>query len=133
MTLVVVPVRFPLSEHSIATLERAVAIARERDADLTVLHVSLYQEGRNVSRAALKAAVERELGHLDRTRYVVRRGFLVEETILDEIAAENADVAVIGAKQVGRWRRMLGRVFSGPDIDAFLREELDCEVVTVGR
>ena len=131
MTLVVVPVRYPLTKHSRATLSEALELAEERDADLTVLHVDLYQDSRGVTRAELKRAVEREFGTYDRVRYVVRRGFLVEETILDEVAAEGADVVVIGAKQVGRWRRALSRIIDEPDIDTFLREKLDCTVVTV--
>jgi nucleotide-binding universal stress UspA family protein len=131
MTQVVVPVRYPLSSHSEATLREAVRIAQDRDGDLTVLHVDLYQESRNVSRVALKRAVERVVGELPRARYVVRKGFLVEETILEEVAAEGADVVVIGSKQAPRWRRMLTRVLDDPDIESFLREKLDCSVVTV--
>jgi nucleotide-binding universal stress UspA family protein len=131
MTLVVVPVRYPLSRHSKATLEEAVRIADERDADLTVLHVDLYQDNRGVTRAELKAAVEREFESLDRTRFVVRKGFLVEETILEEVAAEGADVVVIGTKQASRWRRMLQRFLDDPDIETFLREKLDATVITV--
>ena len=89
MSLVVVPVRYPLSRHSKATLAEAIRIAEERDADLTVLHVDLYQEGREVTRTELKRAVEAEFGRIDRARYVVRRGFLVEETILDEESPAN--------------------------------------------
>jgi nucleotide-binding universal stress UspA family protein len=129
--VVVVPVRFPLSDHSEATLNRAVAVAEERGATLTVLHVALYQEGKDVRRGDLKAAVERSVGRLKNARYVVRRGFLVEEAILEEAAAEGADVVVIGSKQAGRWRKMLTRVFDGPDVEQHLRRELDCEVVTV--
>jgi nucleotide-binding universal stress UspA family protein len=131
MTLVVVPVRYPLSRHSRATLAEAIRVAEERDADLTILHVDLYQEGREVTRTDLKRAVEREFGTVDRARYVVRRGFLVEETILDEVAAENADVVVIGSKQVSRWRRTFSRFLDDPNIDRFLREKLDCDVITV--
>jgi len=131
MTLVVVPVRYPLSRHSKATLEEAVRIADERDADLTVLHVDLYQENRGVTRAGLKAAVEREFGSLDRARFVVRKGFLVEETILEEVAAEGADIVVIGTKQASRWRRMLQRFLDDPDIETFLREKLEATVITV--
>ncbi|MFB6155034.1 MAG: universal stress protein [Haloferacaceae archaeon] len=131
MTLVVVPVRYPLSRHSKATLREAIRIAEERDADLTVLHVDLYQDNKGVTRADLKAAVERAFGRLDRTRFVVRKGFLVEETILEEVAAEGADVAVIGSKQAGRWRRMLQRFYDEPDIETYLREKLDATVITV--
>jgi len=66
-------------------------------------------------------------------RYVVREGFLVEETILEEVAAEEADAVVIGHKQASRWRRMLRKLTSDPDIEGFLREKLDAEVLTVGR
>lgn len=131
MTRVVVPVRYPLTERSRRTLERAVEIAEEREAELTVLHVDLFQLDRRVSRTQLKTAVESAVGRLPRTRYVVRRGFLVEQAILDEIAAEDADVVVIGQAQIGRFRRLLRRVLDEPDIEAFLRREIDCEIITV--
>ena len=131
MTLVVVPVRFPPSSHSAATLREAVRVAEERDADLTILHVDLYQRSGGVSRSDLKRAVEERIGRLDRARYVIRRGFLVEETILEEVVAEGADVVVIGSKQAGRWRRMVQKLLSDPDIDSFLRGQLDCTVITV--
>jgi nucleotide-binding universal stress UspA family protein len=130
MTLVVVPVRYPLSRHSRATLKRAIEVAEEFDADLTVLHVNLYQNDENVTRTQLKDAVESSFGRISRARYVVRPGFLVEETILDEVAAEDADYVVIGRKQTGRWRRMVRRLVDDPDIEGFLRRELDCEVIT---
>jgi nucleotide-binding universal stress UspA family protein len=130
MTLVVVPVRYPLTSHSRATLKEALRVADERDADLTVLHVNLYQDGSTVSRTDLKRAVESQFGDLPRVRYVVRRGFIVEETILEEVAAESADVVVIGQKQAGRWRRTLRRFLDDPDIETFLKEKLDCTVIT---
>ena len=103
MTLVVVPVRYPLSRHSRATLDRAIDVAAEQDADLTVLHVNLYQNDETVSRTELKNAVESEFGRLPRARYVVRPGFLVEETILDEVAAEEADYVVSRPAGGDRW------------------------------
>lgn len=131
MTLVVVPVRYPLTDHSKATLREARDLAEEHDADLTVFHVNLYQNDRRVTRTELKNAVEREFGRLPRTRYVVRPGFMVEETILDEVADEDADFVVIGAKQAGRWRRMLRRLLDDPDVERYLRGKLDCKVITV--
>lgn len=131
MTRVVVPVRYPLTRHSRGTLEEAVAIAEAESAELTVLHVNLYQESRRVTRTELKEAVQRTMGRLPRTRYVVRRGFMVEQAILDEIAAEDADIVVIGGKQVSRWRRSLRKLLGEPDIEAFLKRELDCTVHTV--
>ncbi|WP_336133841.1 universal stress protein [Natronomonas amylolytica] len=130
MTLVVVPVRYPLSEHSRATVKRAIDLARDEEADLTVLHVNLYQSDQRVTRTELKRAVEREFGRLDFARYVARPGFLVEETILDEVAEEDADFVVIGQKQASRWRSMVRRLVDDPDIEDFLRRELDCQVIT---
>jgi nucleotide-binding universal stress UspA family protein len=130
VTLVVVPVRYPLSPNSLATLERGIEVAEENGAELTVFHVNLYQNSKHVSRVELKRAVEEEFGRLPRARYVVRSGFLVEETILDEVAAEGADFVVIGRKQTGRWRRMLRRLVDDPDVETYLREKLDCSVVT---
>jgi K+-sensing histidine kinase KdpD len=133
MTLVVVPVRYPLSTHSAATVRKAIELAERENAGLTVLHVNLYQNSGRVKRAQLKRAVEEEFGQLTDTRYVVRSGVLVEETILEEVAAEGADYAVIGQKQAGRWRRMLRGIVDDPDVESFLRDKLDCTVVTASR
>lgn len=130
MTQVVVPVRYPLTAHSRATLAEAIRVAEERDANLTVLHVNLYQQGRSVTRGQLKEAVEAEFGYLPRTRYVVRSGLIVEETILEEVLAQKADVVVIGKKQTGRWRSMIRRVIDDADVERFLQDEVDCELVT---
>ncbi|QSW98872.1 universal stress protein [Haloterrigena alkaliphila] len=131
MSLVVVPVRYPLTKHSKRTLERAIEIAREREAALTVLHVDLYQNGRKVTRVDLKTATEKAFGRLENARYVVRTGFLVEESILDEVAAEGADAVVIGTQQASRLRRIFRRFTDNPNIDQYLRTHLDCEVITV--
>lgn len=131
MTRVVVPVRFPLTEHSRSTLESAIDIAEESDADLTILHVNPFQENQRVTRTALKRAIEREFGSLPRARYVVRHGFLVEQSILEEVAAQRADVVVIGGRQVSRWRRTIRRILGEPDIEAFLQRELDCRLEIV--
>lgn len=131
MEQVVVPVRYPLSENSKATLAEAIQIAEQENANLTILHVNLYQDSHRVDRTELKRAVEQSFGHLPRTRYVVRSGMLVEETILDEVAAQAADIVVIGSKQASRWRKMIRRLVDDPDIEQFLREKLDCDIITV--
>ena len=130
MQQVVVPVRYPLSARSRATLEEAIAIAEEREAALTVLHVNLYQDNHRVTRRQLREAVERRFGTLPNARYVVRRGLLVEETILEEVAAGDADVVVVGKRQASRWQRMMRRLTDDPDIEQYLKTELDTEVVT---
>ena len=48
-------------------------------------------------------------------------------------AVEGADVVVIGTAQASRWRRILRRFTDNPDIDRYLRTNLDCEVITVER
>lgn len=129
MTTVVVPVRYPISSHSRHTLEEALRITDERDGELIVLYINLYQNGERVTRMNLKRAVESIFGRIPNARYVVRRGFLVEEGILEELADENADVIVIGKKQLGRWRRAVNRLRSDPDIANYLRDRIDCEIV----
>jgi nucleotide-binding universal stress UspA family protein len=130
MQQVVVPVRYPLSARSKDTLREAVAIAEEREAALTVLHVNLYQDNSRVTRRQLRRAVEREFGSIPNARYIVRRGLLVEETILEEVVAEDADVVVVGKRQASRWQRMMRRLTDDPDIEQYLKRELDTEVVT---
>ena len=131
MQQVVVPVRYPLSDHSRATLAEAIRIAEEEESALTILHVNLYQQNRQVTRRQLKEAVETEFGTLSNARYTIRSGILVEESILEEIAAEGANIVVIGKKQASRWRQMIRRLVDDPDIEQFLRDHLDCKVVTV--
>lgn len=131
MQTVLVPVRYPMSEHSVRTLTEAVRVADERDAELLVLHVNLFQSGREVSRHDLKAAVEAEVGRLPNARYLVDRAFIVEEQILEEIVAEDPDVVVLGHKQLGRWRRLVNRMLDDPDIAAYLQEHGDTEFVIV--
>ncbi len=132
MTQVVVPVRYPLTEHSRATLAEGIEVAEAEDAALTILHVNLYQDNGSVSRRQLKAAVEDAFGRLPNARYVVRSGLLVEETILEEVAGQEADVVVIGKKQASRWRAMVRRLVDDPDVERYLSDELDCRIVTVG-
>lgn len=132
MSRVVVPVRYPLTEHSRQTVREAVRIADEADADLTVIHVNLFQQGQEVSQRDLKRAVESDVGRIDDVRFVVRRGFVVEETLLEEIAAEDADVVVIGEAQTARWRQMIRRLVDEPDVEEYLSERLDCQLVIVG-
>lgn len=133
MTRVVVPVRYPLSRRSRATLAEAIRVADERDAFLTVLHVNQYQDSKQVTRRQLRREVESAFGELERARYLVRKGLFVEEAILEEVAAEEADAVVIGKKQASRWRRALRRLVGDPDIEEFLGQHLDCELLTVTR
>lgn len=131
MARLIVPVRYPLTRRSKRTLSEAFSIARDHEAEITVLHVNLYQNGRSVTQAELRGAVQAEFGRPPGTQYVVRAGFLLEETIIDEILGENADLVVVGESTTSRWRRLLRRVFATADVETALRERLDCPVVTV--
>ncbi|MFW6448912.1 MAG: universal stress protein [Halobacteriota archaeon] len=131
MTKVLVPVRYPLSPHSKRTLEKAIDEAEDREAELVVLHVSLYHHGDEVTRRELKAAVEGEFGRLPNARFLIDRAFIVEDQILEEIVAEDADVVVLGHKQLGRWRRAINRLVDDPDVAEYLQDKVDVEFVIV--
>lgn len=131
---VLVPVRHPLTGNSRTTVENAIRLREEaeEEADLIFLHVDLFQNEGSVSRKQLREEVESEF-ETGRASYVVRRGFIVEETILDEAANRDADVIVIGRTRSGKLRRALRRlVGNDPDIEEFLRENLDVRLEVVG-
>lgn len=131
MAHLISPIRDPLTCYSKRTLLEAFSIAQDYDADITVLHVNIYQKGRGITQNDLQDAVEAEFGHLDNTQYVVRTGFLLEETITDEIIGENADIVVMGKSHPSHWRRIFCRIFPPVDIETALNERLDCPVVAV--
>lgn len=79
----------------------------------------------------LKTAVERVIGDDIEARYVVRRGALVEETILEEVSAEEADVVVVGRGRTGIVGRLLRLLFDEPDVETYLRNRHGGEVLTV--
>ena len=128
-----VPVRWPLGERSVATLRRAVELAADHeDAHLSVLHVNLLYGDERVGRADLAAAVERELGPLSNATCHVRNAFLLEEAILYEAVQQDADYVVIGRDTRAKWRQILtDRLDIDIDLEAFLREHLQAELVVV--
>lgn len=131
MVTVVVPVRFPLSKRSRRTLREGRRITQERDGRMTVLHINLYQTNRRTTPSELKRTVERELGYMPRTRFAVRDGFILEETLIEEIKAEQPDILVLG-EATGGIRGFIRRVlFDEPDIMPYLNDSIDCEIVTV--
>ncbi|WP_331233971.1 universal stress protein [Natronorarus salvus] len=131
MNRVVVPVRYPLSAGSKRALREACSVAAERDADIVVLHVDLYQNGRKVRRSTLRAAVETEVGPLPGAEYVIRSGYLFSETIREEIDAQDAEVVVIGRGRDALWRRVLSRATGRRSLAATLSESVDCSIIEV--
>lgn len=79
----------------------------------------------------LKTAVERVIGEGVDARYIVRRGPLVEETILEEVTAEKADVVVVGRGRTGIIGRLIRLLFDEPDVETYLRNRHGGEVLTV--
>lgn len=131
MTRLIVPIRYPLTRYSKRTLSEAFSIVQDHDADITILHINLYQNRHSITQNDLQEAVESEFGRLANTQYSVRTGFLLEEMITDEIIGENGDIVVVGKTRPTYWRRILCRIFPTTDIETTLKERLDCPVVVV--
>ena len=131
METIVVPVRFPLTDRSLRTLREARRIVKERDGRLIILHVNLYQEARRTNPSDLKNAIEEEFGYMPRTRYAVKDGFILEQTLVEEILAEAPDVVVVGARRGGISGLIRRFIYDEPDMIPIIEEELDCEIVTV--
>lgn len=129
--MLLVPVQFPITADSKRTISRAVELtARLDDPHLYVLHVNHLYGGKPVKRYELQRAVEAAIGHLPHASYHVRDADLLEEAILDEARQQDADYVVIGHSQRARWRRMLAnRLGTAIDLEAFLPQHLDAEVV----
>lgn len=122
-TTILVPIRYPLTDQSSQTLAAAGRIAEEQTpADIRVLHVNLLQFNEDIQTTELTQAISSVLDGVDAS-VTTRRGFLVENVILEEAAAIDADTIVVGVNQNSRWRRALRRLLGdGPAIGAFLRD-----------
>lgn len=130
MSTTLITVRYPLTADSHRTIERGLEGHEDSDS-LIVLHVSLLQNGDRISRGTLQAAVEAEFGEIP-AHYVVRRGYVLEEAIIDEAARQNADHVLVGKSKRGRLRRSIGRLLGlYPDIEAELAKNLNTKLEIV--
>jgi nucleotide-binding universal stress UspA family protein len=130
MATTLVTVRYPLTADSHRTIERGLD-AHDDGGSLIVLHVSLLQNGDRISRDDLQRAVEAEFGEIP-AHYVVRRGYVLEEAIVDEAARQNADHVFVGKSKRGRLRRWVGRLLGlYPDIEAELAKNLNANLEIV--
>ena len=122
-TTILVPIRYPLNDASARTLAVAGRLAAERaPATLVALHVNLFQADERVRTGELARAVSATLEDVD-VDVVTRRGFFVEEIILEELEALGADLVVVGADRRSLWRRLLDRVTGDdPAVGPFLRD-----------
>lgn len=122
-TTILVPIRYPLNDQCARTLAAAGRLAEDTaPADLTVLHVNLYQTGDETQTRELTNAISSTLEGVEAS-VTTRQGFLVEEVILKEITLLDADVVVVGANQLPTWRRLLRRLLQNdPHVGSFLRD-----------
>jgi nucleotide-binding universal stress UspA family protein len=122
-TKILAPIRYPLTDHSAQTLAAAGRLAHDHaPAALSVLHVNLYQNGDTTQTEDLTRAISSTLDGVEAS-VTTRRGFLVEEVILEEVTQIGADFVVVGSNQQSIWRKLLGRLLqNGPAVAPFLRE-----------
>lgn len=122
-TTILVPIRYPLTDQSARTLAAAGRLAHDHaPAELGVLHVNLYQTGDDTQTKELTRAISSTLDGVDAS-VITRRGFLVEEVILEEARSIRADIVVVGTNQQATWRRLLRRLLGNdPAVGSFLRE-----------
>lgn len=133
-TNILVPIRFPLTDDSARTLGAAGRLAHDHTpAHLHVLHVNLFQSNGTIKTEEFTRAMSAALDGVDAS-VTTRRGFLIEEVILEEAIHIDADIVVIGANQQTTWRRLLSRLLkTDPPIASFLHENTanDMEIVEV--
>lgn len=132
MTTILVPIRYPPSEHSYRTIERGLEhIAEDDNGMLIIIHVRLLQHGRHVSRQDLRESVYQRFGEIP-AHFAVRTGYIVEEAIIDEAAQQRVDRVVIGASKTRSLRRKIGSLLGlWPDLEDALEDGLDAELETV--
>lgn len=133
-TTILVPIRYPLTDKSARTLAAAGRLAHDHaPANLIVLHVNLYQTADNTKTEELTRAISSTLDGVEAS-VITRRGFLVEEVILDEATQIDADIVVVGADQRATWRSILSRLLGNePAVGSFLRDHSteDIEILEV--
>lgn len=135
-TTILAPIRYPLTDQSARTLAAAGRLAHDHaPADLRVLHVNLLQTGDDPQTSELTRAISSTLDGVEAT-VITRRGFLVEEVILEETTDIDADIVVVGANQQPSWRQLLRRLLSAdPELSSVIRERTasDVDIVEVDR
>lgn len=131
-TTILVPIRYPLTDASLQTLAAAGRMAQaDSPAELIVLHVNLLHRHEDVQTEEFTRAIASTLDDVD-TAVRTRRGFVVEELILEEAIRTNAESVVVGASQKGRLQKFLGKLTGNdPEIGPFLTERLSDAVEVV--
>lgn len=133
-TTILVLIRYPLNDESARNLAIASRLATQQaPADVLVLHVNLFQTNGNIQTEELTHAISAVLDNVEAT-VLTRRGFFVEETILTEADAVNADVIVVDADRKAMWRRVIRRLIRDePAVGSYLHTHTteDTEIIEV--
>lgn len=106
---ILTPIRYPLTAQSAQTLAHAEQLATNADAEqvnLLVLYVNLLHHHDDIQQSEIRQAIKPVLNEVP-VSVLTRRGFLVEEVILEEAQQLGVDYIVIGKNQRSRWRRLL--------------------------
>ena len=130
-TTLLVPLRYPLTEHSTQTLAYAQDLTSdtaEEDVHLFILYVNVFQQHDNVQEAEIRRAITPLLKEVPFT-VLTRGGFLVEEIILDEAQNLDADYIVVGKNQRPWWLRIPSRLL-GNDLKlaSFLQKNTESNI-----
>lgn len=133
VTMILVPIRYPITAQGAKTLTRARELSDETDvAHIIVLHINLFQRTSHVTRRDVWEAIRPVLKGqpFDVT---IRRGALIESIVLEEVQRHGADIIVIGANQKATWRKFLSRLLGNdPDLPSYLRTHTDVDIEIVG-
>jgi len=93
--------------------------------------VNLFQSGETTQTAEITRAVTPILNGPEAS-VVTRRGFLVEEVILEEATWTGADILVLGTNQKATWRRLLSRLAGNePAVASFLEANVNEQIEVV--
>lgn len=133
---ILTPIRYPLTVQSTQTLAHAEQLASTADteqAHLLVLYVNLLHHHDDVQQAEIRQAINPLLDEVP-VSVLTRRGFLVEEVILEEARHFEVDCIVVGENQRPRWRRLLtwllrSEVELAPFLQKNTRSDVAVEVV----
>ena len=135
-TRILVPIRYPLNDESARTLAAAGRLAQHHaPANVFVLHVNLFQANENIQTEELTQAISSVLDDVTAS-VITRRGFFIEEIILEEAENLDADVVVVGAEKKAVWRRLLRRLLGNdPAVGSYLEDHTteQMEVIEVDR
>jgi hypothetical protein len=129
---VLIPIRYPLNDRNKRAIKVGLdLVAEEANPELLIVHVNRLHEDDHVNRSALRDAVQAEFGSIPAS-YVVRDGFLYEETILNEAIRYHADHIVLSERRWNAWQQLLRKALDlEVDLEPFLTEHLDAQIHVV--